>query len=182
MNNLTVNTVLDDKYSSYFGCTSEEVWEMAEYYGKSDDMQEVRRWYDGYRFGDSEIYNPWSVTSYFANNGQAKAFWANTSDNEIIREVLQELTPEVSDELIHVMQDEEIYVSLNMEVVYPKIADGADTIFSFLLLAGYLTLSSAPDETEFGTFATLRIPNMEIRRAYNTEVLGWMKTRATEIW
>lgn len=179
LNNLTVNTVLDEKYSSYFGFTGDEVQEMADYYGKSDCMQEIRRWYDGYRFGNSEIYNPWSVTSYFANNGQAKAFWANTSDNEIIREVLQELTPEVSDELTRIMQDEEIHAALNMEVVYPKMADGADTIFSFLLLAGYLTLSSAPEETEFGTFATLKIPNMEIRRVYNTEVLGWMRTRSS---
>lgn len=179
LNNLTVNTVIDDKYSSYFGFTGDEVQEMADYYGKSDGMQEIRKWYDGYRFGNSDIYNPWSVTSYFANNGQAKAFWANTSDNEIIREVLQELTPEVSDELTRIMQDEEIHAALNMEVVYPKMADGADTIFSFLLLAGYLTLSSAPEETEFGTFATLKIPNMEIRRVYNTEVLGWMRTRST---
>ena len=179
LNNLTVNTVLDDKYSSYFGFTSDEVREMADYYSKSDGMQEIRKWYDGYHFGNTEIYNPWSVTSYFANNGQARAFWANTSDNEIIREVLQELTPEVSDELTRIMQDEEIHAALNMEVVYPKMADGADTIFSFLLLAGYLTLTSAPEETEFGTFAMLKIPNMEIRRVYNTEVLGWMRTQST---
>ena len=84
----------------------------------------------------------------------------------------------MSDEQTRVIQGEEIHASLNMEVVYPKAADGADTIFSFLLLAGYLTLSSAPDETEFGTFATLKIPNMEIRRVYNAEVLGWMRTRS----
>ena len=179
LNNLTVNTVLDEKYSCYFGFTGDEVQNMADYYGKSDGMQEIRKWYDGYRFGQSEIYNPWSVTSYFANDGQAKTFWANTSDNEIIREVLQELTPEIADELTRIMQGEEIHAALNMEVVYPKMADGADTIFSFLLLAGYLTLSSSPEETEFGTFATLKIPNMEIRRVYNTEVLGWMRTRTT---
>ena len=178
LNNLTVNTVLDDKYSNYFGFTGDEVQKMADYYGKSDGMLEIQKWYDGYHFGNSEIYNPWSVTSYFANDGQAKAFWANTSDNEIIREVLQELTTEVSDELTRIMQDEEIHAALNMEVVYPKMADGADTIFSFLLLAGYLTLTSAPEETEFGTFATLKIPNMEIRRVYNTEVLGWMRTQS----
>lgn len=179
LNNLTVNTVLDEKYSCYFGFTGDEVQKMADYYGKSDGMQEIRKWYDGYRFGQSEIYNPWSVTSYFANDGQAKTFWANTSDNEIIREVLQELTTEIADELTRIMQGEEIHAALNMEVVYPKMADGADTIFSFLLLAGYLTLSSSPEETEFGTFATLKIPNMEIRRVYNTEVLGWMRTRTT---
>jgi len=179
LNNPMVNTVLDEKYSCYFGFTGDEVQKMADYYGKSDGMQEIRKWYDGYRFGQSEIYNPWSVTSYFANDGQAKTFWANTSDNEIIREVLQELTPEIADELTRIMQGEEIHAALNMEVVYPKMADGADTIFSFLLLAGYLTLSSSPEETEFGTFATLKIPNMEIRRVYNTEVLGWMRTRTT---
>ena len=128
LNNLTVNTVLDEKYSCYFGFTGDEVQKMADYYGKSDGMQEIRKWYDGYRFGQSEIYNPWSVTSYFANDGQAKTFWANTSDNEIIREVLQELTPEIADELTRIMQGEEIHAALNMEVVYPKMADGADTI------------------------------------------------------
>lgn len=179
LNNLTVNTVLDDKYSSYFGFSGDEVQEMADYYGKSESMQEIRKWYDGYRFGNVDIYNPWSVTSYFANDGQAKAFWANTSDNEIIREILQGLTPEVSDELTRIMQGEEIHAALNMEVVYPKMADGADMIFSFLLLAGYLTLASTPVETEFGTFSTLKIPNTEIRRVYNTEVLGWMRTRSS---
>lgn len=72
------------------------------------------------------------------------------------------------------IQGDEIYAALNTEVIYPKMADGADTVFSFLLLAGYLTLASSPEETEFGTFAKLRLPNMEIRRIYNTEILGWM--------
>ena len=179
LNNLTVNTVLDEKYSSYFGFTGDEVREMADYYGKSDRMPDIQRWYDGYRFGNTEIYNPWSVISCFANDGQAKAFWANTSDNEIIRDMLQELTPDVSDALTGLMQGEEIHAALNMEVIYPRISDGADTIFSFLLLAGYLTLSSVPEETEYGTFAALRIPNMEIRRVYNTEVLGWSRARSS---
>ena len=176
LNNLTVNTVLDEKYSSYFGFTNEEVQEMASYYDKADSMQEIRRWYDGYRFGNEEIYNPWSVTSYFASDCKAKPYWANTSDNEIIREILQGLTPEVADDLTRIMQGEEIHAALNMEVIYPKMTDGADTIFSFLLLAGYLTLSTMPEETEYGTFATLRLPNTEIRRIYNTEVLSWIRT------
>ena len=179
LNNPTVNTVLDEKYSSYFGFTEEEVQEMADYYGKSDCMEEIRSWYDGYRFGNTDIYNPWSVTNYFANGGQAKAFWANTSDNEIIREIMQGLTPEIAEELTRVLQGEEIHASLNMEVIYPRISDGADTIFSFLLLAGYLTPASGPEETEIGTFAALRLPNMEIRRVYNTEILSWMRTKTT---
>ena len=177
LNNPTVNTVLDEKYSSYFGFTEDEVREMAEYYGRSDRMEEIRNWYDGYRFGETDIYNPWSVTNYFANGCQARAFWANTSDNEIIREIMQDLTPEVAGELTRVLQGEDIHASLNMEVVYPRMTDGADTIFSFLLLAGYLTPAAAPEETEIGTFAALRLPNTEIRRVYNTEILGWMRTK-----
>ena len=169
LNNPTVNTVLDEKYSEYFGFTEEEVREMASYYDKEDHMEEIRSWYDGYRFGTTEIYNPWSVTNYFANGGTPRAFWANTSDNEIIREIMKDLTPEVAEELTRVLQGEEIHASLNMEVIYPRLSDGTDTVFSFLLLAGYLTPASDPEETEIGTFASLRIPNMEI--------LAWMKTK-----
>ena len=179
LNNPMVNTVLDDKYSEYFGFTEDEVQEMAAYYRRPEAMDELRFWYDGYRFGNTEIYNPWSVTNYFASGGQAKPYWANTSDNEIIREILAGLTPDIADDLARVMQDEEIHASLDMEVVYPRMTDGNDTIFSFLLLAGYLTPADRPEETEIGTFASLRLPNAEIRRIYNTEVLSWIRTKQT---
>ena len=177
LNNPMVNTVLDDKYSEYFGFTEDEVREMASYYGKPEVMDEIRFWYDGYHFGNTEIYNPWSVTNYFAFGGQAKPYWANTSDNEIIREILTGLTPEIADDLAKVMQGEEIHASLDMEVVYPRMTDGNDTIFSFLLLAGYLTPAGRPEETEIGTFASLRLPNAEIKRIYNTEILSWIRTK-----
>ena len=177
LNNPMVNTVLDDKYSEYFGFTEDEVREMAAYYNRTEEMDEIRFWYDGYHFGNTEIYNPWSVTNYFASGGQAKPFWANTSDNEIIREILTGLTPEIADDLAKVMQGEEIHASLDMEVVYPRMTDGNDTIFSFLLLAGYLTPAGKPEETEIGTFASLRLPNAEIKRIYNTEILSWIRTQ-----
>lgn len=174
LNNPTVNTVLDEKYSEYFGFTSEEVDEMASYYGVSEKRDEIRAWYDGYRFGNSEIYNPWSVTNYFNNNCQPRAYWANTSDNEIIQEIMRGLTPEIAEELLFLMQGEPVQASLNMEVIYPRISDGPDTIFSFLLIAGYLKPVRKAVETEFGTFAELQLPNMEIRRVYNTEILSWL--------
>ena len=178
LNNPMVNTVLDHKYSEYFGFTEEEVLEMADYYHRTSAMDEIRMWYDGYRFGNTEIYNPWSVTNYFASGAQAKPYWANTSDNEIIREIMAGLTPEIARELTRVMQGEEIHASLDMEVIYPRMSDGNDTIFSFLLLAGYLTPAGIPEETEIGTFASLRLPNTEIRRVYNTEILSWIRTRS----
>ena len=175
LNNPVVNSVLDEKYSEYFGFTVEEVETMAAYYGRRDKMEEIRTWYDGYRFGNTEIYNPWSVTNYFYNNCQARPFWTNTSDNEIIREIMHGLTPEIADELYSLMQGESIQTSLNMEVIYPRISDGTDNIFSFLLIAGYLKPLHPAVETEFGTFMELALPNIEIRRVYNTEILSWLR-------
>ena len=175
LNNPVVNSVLDEKYSEYFGFTVEEVETMAAYYGRRDKMEEIRTWYDGYRFGNTEIYNPWSVTNYFYNNCQARPFWTNTSDNEIIREIMRGLTPEIADELYSLMQGESIQTSLNMEVIYPGISDGTDNIFSFLLIAGYLKPLHPAVETEFGTFMELALPNTEIRRVYNTEILSWLR-------
>ena len=167
LNNVVVNTILDKKYSTCFGFTEEEVQEIAACCGRSDAMEEIRRWYGGYWFGDTEIFNPWSVTNYFASGGQAKPYWTNSSDREIIRTVLADLTPETENDLSRVMQGDEIHAALDMEVSYPSLTGGTDAVFSFLLLSGYLTIAGKPEETEIGTFGLLRIPNAEVHRIYN---------------
>lgn len=153
----------------------DEVNTMAAYYGQEAKLEELREWYDGYRFGSTEIYNPWSVANYFYNNCQAKPYWTNTSDNEIIREIMISLTPDIAENLFALLQGQTVQASLNMDVIYPRITDGTDTIFSFLLLAGYLKPVSDAVETEFGTFMELALPNKEIRRVYNTEILSWLR-------
>ena len=175
LNNPIVNTVLDEKYSKYFGFTVDEVNAMAAYYDQEAKLEDLREWYDGYRFGSTEIYNPWSVANYFYNNCQAKPYWTNTSDNEIIREIMVSLTPDIAENLFALLQGQTVQASLNMDVIYPRIADGTDTIFSFLLIAGYLKPVSDAVETEFGTFMELALPNKEIRRVYNTEILSWLR-------
>ena len=177
LNNPVVDTILDENYSEYFGFTETEVRDMASYYGHVEKLPEIRTWYDGYRFGKTEIYNPWSVTNYFNNNCTPKAFWATTSDNAIICELLQNLNSEIADELFLLLQGKTIQTNLNMEVIYPHISDGADMIFSFLLIAGYLKPVKTPVETEFATFVELALPNKEIKRVYNTEILTWLKQR-----
>jgi len=177
LNNPVVNSVLDEKYSQYFGFTADEVKEMAAYYGREDKFAELCEWYDGYRFGNTEIYNPWSVANYFYNECMAKPYWTNTSDNEIIREVMEALTPELTEKMFSLLQGQTVQASLHMDVIYPTIADDADTIFSFLLIAGYLKPVSKVEETEYGTFVELALPNKEILRVYNTEILTWMKGR-----
>ena len=99
LNNLKINSILDERYSEYFGFTSSEVHEMADYYHASHKYQELCDWYDGYRFGNTEIFNPWSVIGYFNNNCRPKAFWQSTGSNDIIREVLASATPDIMERL-----------------------------------------------------------------------------------
>lgn len=175
LNNLTVNSVLDGKYNKYFGFTEDEVREMARYYNNEDKLDEIRTWYDGYQFGNDAIYNPWSVASYFSNACEPKNFWVNTSDNEILQRLVRALSPEVAEELLTLIQGNTVYTSVNTEVIYPQMTDGPDAIFSFLLLVGYLTPAGPLKETDVGTYADLKLPNLEIRRVYNSEILFWLK-------
>ena len=96
MNNLKTNSILDDSYSEYFGFTTEEVKEILHYYGKEDKYQEICSWYDGYRFGNTEIFNPWSVINYITDQCFPKAFWQSTGSNEIIGEIIATSTPEIT--------------------------------------------------------------------------------------
>ena len=180
LNNPVVNSVLDEKYSEYFGFTYDEVKEMALYYGKLEKMEELCSWYDGYRFGNTEIFNPWSVANYFYNKCTPKPYWINTSDNEIIHEIMRSLTPDIAENLFSLIAGKTVRASLNPNVIYPRIKDGADTIFSFLLIAGYLKPVGKPTETEFGTFVELALPNKEIQRVYNTEILSWLRQKVDE--
>lgn len=95
LNNLVINSILDKKYSDYFGFTKGEVKKMADYYDASDKMDEICNWYDGYRFGNTEIFNPWSVINYLGNHCEPRAYWVSTSSNDIIGKFLpkQTITP-----------------------------------------------------------------------------------------
>ena len=114
-----------------------------------------------------------AMAAYYGQ--EAKPYWTNTSDNEIIREIMIFLTPDIAENLFALLQGQTVQASLNMDVIYPRITDGTDTIFSFLLLAGYLKPVSDAVETEFGTFMELALSNKEIRRVYNTEILSWLR-------
>ena len=138
LNNLKINSILDERYSEYFGFTSEEVRAMAEYYRASDKYQELCDWYDGYRFGNTDIFNPWSVIGYFNNNCRPKAFWQSTGNNDIIREVLALATPDIMERLELLMKGGSFVTHIDTGVIYPQIQKEPSSVYSFLLVAGYL--------------------------------------------
>ena len=171
MNNLTVNSVLDNKYSSYFGFTSDEVKEIANYYGVADKYDEICSWYDGYRFGKTEIFNPWSVVNYFSNECEPRPYWVSTGSNDIISEVLAEADEEIYKRLTSLLNGESFTTFIDTGVIYPQIKNNPSTIYSFLLVTGYLKAIKTTPSFSGDFMCEVSLPNKEISLVYNKEIL-----------
>lgn len=172
MNNLKTYSILDDGYSSYFGFTEKEVKDMLRYYGKDDKYNELSEWYDGYRFGNTEIFNPWSVINYISDNCFPKAFWQSTGSNEIIGEIIQAATPEITKGLYKLLCGEKIAAYIDTGVIYPEVQNNPYSIYSFLLVAGYLKVANIYPQSNGNFMCDVAIPNKEITFVYEKEVLN----------
>lgn len=175
LNNLKINSILDDRYSEYFGFTPKEVQEMSKYYNATDKYQEICEWYDGYHFGNTDIFNPWSVIEYFNNKCQPKAFWLSTSSNDIIKEVLENATPEIIEHLEILMKSGSFITRIDTGVIYPELQNNPSSAYSFLLVAGYLKVISCNSTYSEDYLCEVAIPNKEISFAYSKEILSQFK-------
>lgn len=175
LNNVKINSILDDSYSKYFGFTPEEVRDMVLYYGSQNKFKEICEWYDGYRFGKTEIFNPWSVISYFNNACEPKAFWVSTGSNDIIGEALKEATPDIYERLEALMKGQSFVTYVDTGVIYPQIKKNPSSIYSFLLMTGYLKVVG--DRQSFGTeyMCEVALPNKEIASVYSREILSQLE-------
>ncbi len=172
LNNIKVNSILDNRYSEYFGFTSKEVQEMAEYYGATEKYKEICEWYDGYRFGKTEIFNPWSVIGYFNNECIPRAFWQSTGSNDIISEILSNAKTETYEKLESLMQGKSFVTHIDTGVIYPQIQNNPSSIYSFLLVTGYL--KAVTNDQPFGGdyMCEVALPNKEISYVYSKEILS----------
>lgn len=172
MNNLKTNSILDNNYSSYFGFTNEEVREMLAYYDYEDKYQEICEWYDGYRFGNSEIFNPWSVINYISDQCFPKAFWQSTGSNDIIGEIIGTATPEINENLYKLFCGNTVTTYVDTSVIYPEVQSNPYSIYSFLLVAGYLKVATIYPQNDGNYMCDVAIPNKEILYVYEKEVLN----------
>ena len=172
LNNLAVNSVLDEEYDSFFGFTGEEVHELLEYYGVSEKEEELREWYDGYLFGQQEIYNPWSVINYVSRGCIPQAYWVNTGKNEILDDVLKTATEEVTEKLFSLMQGEKVIARINTNAVYRSITEDPANIYSLLLVAGYLKTPRKELQADGSYLCEVSVPNREIAAVYKNEILS----------
>lgn len=171
LNNLTINSVLDNKYSEYFGFTANEVKEMAAYYSAPDKFDEVCEWYDGYRFGKSDIFNPWSVINYFSNDCEPRAFWLSTGSNDIIGEIIKEADNEIYKRLSSLVNGGSFTTYIDTSVIYPQIKNNPSSIYSFLLMAGYLKVVKSSVSISGDFMCEVALPNKEISLVYRKEIL-----------
>ena len=171
LNNLTIHSVLDNKYSSYFGFTSEEVKEMTIYYGVQEKYDEICEWYDGYRFGKTDIFNPWSVINYLSNECEPRAFWQSTGSNDIIGEILLNADKEIYEKLTSLVNGQSFVTYIDTGVIYPQIRSNPSTIYSFLLVAGYLKAIKTSPAFNGDFMCEVALPNKEISQVYHKEIL-----------
>ena len=172
LNNLTVNSVMDEKYDQFFGFTASEVRDMLEYYGALDKEAELKDWYDGYLFGSTEIYNPWSVINYISKGCIPQAYWVNTGKNEILEDVLKVATDDITERLYSLLQGERVIAQIDQNVVYRSLSEDPANIYSLLLVAGYLKTPKKELQADGSYLCEVSIPNREIAAVYKSEILS----------
>ena len=172
MNNLKINSILEESYSEYFGFTAEEVKDILHYYGREEKCQEICDWYDGYKFGNTEIFNPWSVINYIADKCFPRAFWQSTGSNEIIGEIIATATAEITEGLHKLLCGKKLTTYIDTSVIYPEIQNNPYTIYSFLLVAGYLKVVTVYPQNDGNFMCDVAIPNKEIACVYEKEILN----------
>ena len=172
LNNLTVNSVMDEEYDGFFGFTENEVIEMLDYYGALDKEEELRNWYDGYFFGNKEIYNPWSVINYLSKGCLPQAYWVNTGKNEILEDVLKTAPDDIQEKLYSLLQGERVVARIDQNVVYRSLTEDPANIYSLLLVAGYLKTPVKELQGDGTWLCEVSIPNREIAAVYKSEILS----------
>jgi hypothetical protein len=172
LNNLTVNSVMDEEYDSYFGFTYSDVHEMLEYYGVTDKESELKDWYDGYLFGSTEIYNPWSVINYISRGCIPQAYWVNTGKNEVLEDVLKVATDDITERLYALLQGERVIARIDQNVVYRSLSEDPANVYSLLLVAGYLKTPAKELQADGAYLCEVSIPNREIAAVYKSEILS----------
>ena len=177
LNNLKVHSISDVKYDEYFGFTDMEVRKMLSEYDLEAHSAEAREWYDGYLFGEQNVYCPWDVINYCDDlrsdpQAEPKAYWLNTSGNAMVRSLIQKAkTGTARMEIEELIAGKTILKTLNEQLTHNEIDDSIENVWSLLYMTGYLTITERPSGGKYA----LRIPNREVRQIYTQQVLSWFR-------
>lgn len=180
LNNLTVGTILDNKYK-HFGLKENEVEELLKYYNLEYRIDEVRKWYNGYKFGEERVYNPWSIINY-ASDRKLKSYWINTSSNDLIKELLKNKSKEIQEDLEELFLGKEIEKTIIDAIVFYDL-NKLSTIWSLFFFSGYLTYEEEIESEITGDITySLRIPNEEVRSFFRGTFLEYSSEGRPELY
>ena len=180
LNNLMVHSISDVSFDEYFGFTDEEVRKMLADYGLEGHCEETRAWYDGYRFGEQDVYCPWDVINYVYAlrhdpEVEPKAYWINTSGNDMVRRLIEKGSDGTEQlEIERLIEGKTIEKALNENLTHSEIDASIENLWSLLYMTGYLTITRKPS----GGIYSLRIPNREVQHIFKQQVLSWFKDKA----
>ena len=187
LNNLKIISILNTRYDEYFGFTSEEVKKICKYYNMDSKYATIKEWYNGYIFGNANVYNPWSVIQYVddlkANiNEYPSSYWANTSSNSIVKSLIERADDETKTEIELLIEGKSIEKPVHEDITYDEIYKSMDNLYNFMLFTGYFKkVSERVDENTKQKYIGLKIPNEEVKYIFRTKVLSWfdenIKTR-----
>ena len=182
LNNLKVVTTTSDEYADSFGFTEKEVFAALDEFGMSDQKQKVKKWYDGFTFGDqTDIYNPWSILNYL-DTGKATAYWANSSSNSLVGKLIREGNADIKQKFEDLICGHSIMTTLDEQIVYGELDGSEEGVWSLLLASGYLKVlryEENSDELEEPDYE-LCLTNREVRRMFCVMVKGWFRRSSRE--
>lgn len=178
LNNFDVNTIIDVEHDEHFGFTDQEVLQLLTDYGLQEHFDEAKAWYDGYRFGNADVYCPWDVINYAKKlvadpQAEPRAFWINTSSNDLVKDFVEDADKNTQDEIERLIAGETIEKKLNLEMTYAEVHQSIDNLWSVLFTTGYLTHAGKTPEGAY----KLRIPNREVREVFVLQIQEWFKKK-----
>lgn len=179
LNHLNIISVLDKRYSEHFGFTESEVRQAMAYYEAQDRFPDMKKWYDGYTFGDTEVYNPWSVIKFLYDldaciHAFPRPYWINTSSNEIIKDMVGRADREMRGQLELLLDGKTLDMPVHEEITYADMYENGENLWNFLYFTGYLTKTEEYFK-ESAVYLKVRIPNIEVKTIYQNTILNWFR-------
>lgn len=183
LNNLKIISILDDRYAEHFGFTDDEVIKICEDYNMQQKYETIKQWFNGYIFGETNVYNPWSVMQYVddlkANiNKLPKSYWANTSSNSIVKRLIERADDITKGEIEALIEGKTIEKPVHEDITYDDVYDNLDNLWNFMFFTGYFKkISERMDENTQENFVELAIPNLEVKYIFRTKILKWFNEK-----
>ncbi len=181
LNNLVTYSLLDTEYSEYFGFTEPEVTELLDQFGLNEKADEIREWYNGYQFGETIIYNPWSIINCINSRGELKPYWVNTSSNDLIKDLIANSTKDFGIDFKQLLIGLEMQEYISPNIVFNQLQENETAVWTLLLMSGYLK-STACSQHRNRLVCSLKIPNKEVTCLYDDIIQSWVFERKNLQW